>query len=58
VNNYNSKKFIVIMISLIGSFILAFFGKMSPELAGIITVCVSVYNYVQGRIDERKDGSD
>ncbi len=50
--NFSSKKFIVIMTSLVGSFILAFLGKLSPELAGIITVCVSVYNYIQGRIDE------
>lgn len=50
--NYNSKKFTVIMSALLGSFILSCLGKMSPELAGIVTVCVSVYNYVQGRIDE------
>ena len=51
------KKFIVIILALTFSFTLSMTGKMSPEWAGIVAVCVSVYQYVQARIDENKNKS-
>lgn len=50
---FASKKFVIILLALIFSFILAITGKMTPEWAGIIAVITPAYHYIQGKIDEK-----
>lgn len=57
---FQSTKFIIVVYGMTGSFILAGFGKMTPEIAGVITVCVGAYNiangYISGKYAEQKNG--
>jgi len=55
-SKFASKKFIIILLALIFSFVLAISGKMSPEWAGIIAVITPAYHFIQGKVDEKTHG--
>ena len=46
-----SKKFIVVMTTLLAGFILAFAGKLSADFAMITSICVGAYMAAQGAVD-------
>jgi len=52
-SKYGSRKFIITLIALIGSFIISAIGKMTPELAGVVTVSIMAYNIVNGYISKK-----
>jgi len=49
-----SKKHTATLICIFGTFFLAYFEKMTGDVAAVIAVAIGSYNYVQGKIDEIK----
>lgn len=49
---YQSRKFIITTAALVGSMILAAFGKMTPELGLVVGVCVGAYNHYNTKAKE------
>lgn len=53
-SSYRSRKFIVTLLTLGLSTLLAYHGKMSSDFAMIAAAAIATYNYAQGKIDERQ----
>jgi hypothetical protein len=54
---FRSRKFLITLISILGTFMLAAFGKMTPDVATVLAIGVGAYNlangYVTGKGNER-----
>lgn len=50
VSKFMSRKFSITVLGMVGTFILAGFGKMSPDVAGVVAIGIGAYNITNGYI--------
>jgi hypothetical protein len=57
-SKFKSRKFIVTMFGVTGTFVLAYFGKMTGDVAMVVAAGLAMYNYSQGKVDEAKEANE
>lgn len=55
-SKYASRKFLVTLLSIVGTVALAYYGKMTGDVALVLTGGIASYNYAQGKIDNNNQG--
>ena len=47
---YSSRKFIVTMTGILGSFVMAYLGKMTPDVAIVVGAGIGAYNWASAKV--------
>lgn len=47
---YGSRKFVVTLSAMASTVLLAYFGKMSGDVALVLAACVAAYNWANARV--------
>lgn len=48
-NRFSSRKFMVTVLGVVGSFGLAYFSKMTPDVALVVGAAIASYNWANSR---------